>query len=507
MNTVEVGGLEWRTASGGRERAGGFILEPGDVALEHPLGSTTFYRHGWHSWALSHWAVIDDPPAVIRDPERRRLAEDPLLAEHPGHVGNYVGAISGPDGTALLLGALGMDTIVEASATTLVGTSRGRPAPWFVAYGPEQDVFGAYAAALADHLGSAARDPGRVWCSWYSFYQEITEQSMHEVLAGIAGLEFDVFQLDDGWQVEIGTWETGPDFPSGMSAMASAIFDTGYRPGLWLAPFIVHERSANLRPEMLVRTESGDPKVAGYNWGGPYFAVDVTSAAGQQHVKETVRRAVDWGYTYLKLDFLFAAAIPGVRDGDLTGDAACRHGIELIRDAVGDDVYLLGCGSPILPSIGVFNGIRVGADVAPYWENDLNRLLYEDYTSPALRYAISTSLNRLWLKPLVAVDPDVAYFRTRYAILSDAHRQLMADLCHVCGYVATSDPPWWLTDHERAGLARWLEAKPQIERLDRYRFRLDGRLVDFEPATLDGPIRFRPGQGAELALPIPHVDR
>jgi len=191
----------------------------------------------------------------------------------------------------------------------------------------------------------------------------------------------------------------------------------------------------------------------------------------------------------------------------MTGDAAYRHGIELIREVAGDDVYLLGCGSPILPSIGVLNGIRIGPDVAPYWENDLNPLFNQDYTSPALRYAISTSLNRLWLKPLLAIDPDVAYFRTRFAILSDAHREMMADICHICESLAISDPPWWLSDIERARLKDWLAASPVVERIDRYRFKLDGRLVDFEPATLDGPISSQPGQGAEIALPIPYFDR
>jgi alpha-galactosidase len=507
MKAIELNELVVTTNAESRPGSGGVILDAGDVSITHPLGATTFYRHGWHSWALAHWAVMGDEPVVIQDPIRRRLADDPLLADHSGHVGNYVGAISGPDGTALLLGALGMDTVVEADGETIRGTSRGEPAEWFVAYGPEEQVFADYASALADQVGSVRADPGRVWCSWYSFYQAIAESSMHEALAGVEGLGFDVFQLDDGWQVEIGTWETGPNFPAGMGAMAEAISAAGYRPGLWIAPFIVHERSANSNPEMLVRDEDGSPLIAGYNWGGPYYAIDVTSAAGRAHVSETIRRAVNWGFTYLKLDFIFAAAIPGVREGDLTGDAAYRSGIELIREVAGDDIYLLGCGSPILPSIGIFNGIRVGPDVAPYWENDLNPQFKQDYTSPALRYAISTSVNRLWLKPLVAVDPDVAYFRTRFAILSDAHRQLMADVCHVCDYLAVSDPPWWLSEIEKSQLKAWLAASPTVERVDRYRFRLDGRLVDFEPATLDGPIRTQPGQGAELALPIPHVDR
>ena len=158
--------MTWTTATPVTETGGGWIAPPGDIVLDHSLGNTTFYRHGWHSWALAHWAIMDEPPVVVRDPERRRLSDDPLLATTSGHVGNYVGAISGPDGKVLLLGALGIDTTVEATENTLTGTSRGEPAGWFIAYGAEDEVFDAYAAELARHLAPVAADPGRVWCSW-----------------------------------------------------------------------------------------------------------------------------------------------------------------------------------------------------------------------------------------------------------------------------------------------------------------------------------------------------
>jgi alpha-galactosidase len=34
---------------------------------------------------------------------------------------------------------------------------------------------------------------------------------------------------------------------------------------------------------------------------------------------------------------------------------------------IGPHSYLLGCGAPILPSVGLFDAMRVSADVAPYW--------------------------------------------------------------------------------------------------------------------------------------------
>ena len=44
---------------------------------------------------------------------------------------------------------------------------------------------------------------------------------------------------------------------------------------------------------------------------------------------------------------------------------AYRSGIELIREAIGEDAYLLGCGAPLLPSSGLFDAMRVSPDTAP----------------------------------------------------------------------------------------------------------------------------------------------
>ncbi len=489
MAEIDFGALHVKVTVGSDPVSqGDWWLVNGDrVELTHPVQSARFYRHGWHSWSLAHWADVAAPPVTIAVPYRRLQADDPALSERTGHAGNGVGAIAGPDGHALVLGALGFDAVVEGTPTTLGGTAAG-PVDWFIAHGPAEETLSAYAAALGERLGNVRQDPGGVWCSWYSYYTGITEAEVRRCLEGAAGLGFDVFQIDDGWQVEIGDWQSNDDFPSGMATVAESIHAAGFRPGLWIAPFIAHERSAVFRDQLeWFVSRDGEPVPAGYNWDGPYYALDMTHPEARTHVAGIIRGAVSWGYTYLKLDFIFAAAIPGDRHGPGNREEVYRSGIELIREVAGDDVYLLACGSPIIPSVGVFNGMRVGPDVAPFWENDLNAAHVHDYSYPSTRYAISTSLNRLWLNDVIAVDPDVAYFRTRYNLMDPGQRAMLQDLCHVCGFLATSDPPHWLDPEERERLAAWLAAPGDVERLDRYRFKVDGREVDFRRATLDAP--------------------
>ena len=102
--------------------------------------------------------------------------------------------------------------------------------------------------------------------------------------------------------------------------MAERIRATGRRAGLWLAPLIAHASSqlADDRPELLLRSADGEPVVSGINWGGPYFSLDPTADATKDFLAELIGTVRWWGYNYLKLDFLYGAAFPGVRETDAT---------------------------------------------------------------------------------------------------------------------------------------------------------------------------------------------
>ncbi len=71
----------------------------------------------------------------------------------------------------------------------------------------------------------------------------IDEVILHKIFDELGDLPFDVLQVDDGWQVDIGDWEVNGKFPSGMNALAEKIKSTGRRAGLWLAPLIATKSS------------------------------------------------------------------------------------------------------------------------------------------------------------------------------------------------------------------------------------------------------------------------
>jgi alpha-galactosidase len=464
------------------------IVHGSQVTLTHGFGPTRFYQHGWHSWSPARWVGLDGPPTRILVPERELLADDHGLIGASGHVGSWVGAVEAPGGQVVVLGALGVDAKVHADQTSIVGRADA-PIDWFIGHGEAEEVLTRYAEALAAVMGarSVARERPRVWCSWYSFYRDISEDRLLDVLEDVRGWPFDVFLVDDGWETAIGDWRPNPSFPMGMEAFASEVRGAGFVPGLWMAPLIGGKGSelAGRHPDWMVRDDHDQPVVAGHNWGGAYFGLDTTHPEARQFLADTIADAVRWGYGFLKLDFLYGAALPGRRTAPVSREAAYRSGVELIRKVTGPRIYLLACGAPIVPSIGPFDALRIGPDVGPVWEEELNARFIQDYSAPTARYAVSTSHSRLWLAPAIHIDPDVAYFRTRYNLLTEGQKRLLQDLGRITGYRATSDPPAWLDPDESAAAINYLSSEPRVSRIDRYRFRVDGRVVDFADASLD----------------------
>lgn len=427
---------------------------------------------------------MKENPKPALPPERRPQVDDPLYALSPVHGGSGLGAVEGHEGGLLFLGSLRPGARVEADRINLKGQSE-RETDWFLAYGEPLKVLGRYVELLANSLGVRNHQPApKVWCSWYSYYSDISETVILENLAQLQALPFDVFQLDDGWQQNMGDWEANHKFPSGMATIALKAQAQGLTPGLWLAPFIARPSSSLFQnhPDWFLRDEQGELVLAGDNWGG-YYGLDVTLPAVQDWLRSLIQMVRSWGYRYLKLDFLFAAALPAKRFQEVPREDAYREALRLIREAAGDDIYILVCGAPILASLGLADGIRVGPDVAPYWDNPDRRIYLHDPTAPSGFTALRTSLHRLWLKPLIHTDPDVAYFRSRYNLLSSAQIRLLQDLATVAEFKATSDPIHWLDEGELGQMREWLEASPSFQQTDFYRFQIGDRTLDFEPYT------------------------
>jgi alpha-galactosidase len=206
----------------------------------------------------------------------------------------------------------------------------------------------------------------------------------------------------------------------------------GYTPGLWLAPFIAHPTSevATAHPEWFAhQLGSGDPLPGMYHpeWGGVMWQLDTTREDVQAHLASTARALVEMGYRYLKLDFTFSPAVPGrFADPTRTPAERVRAGYDAVRAGAGDDTFLLACGCPLGAVVGVVDAMRIGPDVAPWWDVTpaSNPLPGYDGAAPATRNAWTSTLARSFMhRRLWANDPDCLMLRTDDTQLShDAAR-------------------------------------------------------------------------------------
>jgi alpha-galactosidase len=404
--------------------------------------------------------------------------EDPGYALHANHISCWVGAVELGENDILLMGALNLSGRVELDGATLHGFLEDKSdGQWLVTRGTEDDVFARYTAQLEKVFGKGQFEKApRVWCSWYSMYGWINERVFLKALTDFGDMPFDVFQLDDGWQLAHGDWEANSKFPSGMQAVADKISATGRTPGIWLAPFMVSQNSqlAKEHPDWLLRDEQGNHVRAGITWSGNHYGLDISHPEVLDWLDTLIRKVRSWGYSYLKLDFLYIGGLIGKRHKDIPREAAYRKAMQVIRDAAGD-AYILTCGAPVIPSIGLCDGIRVGPDVSPFWVNKPN----DTSTQNALR----TSVHRLWLSPLLNIDPDVMFFRSKLNWLMPQENQLLQDLGIISGFKATSDLPQWMNASDRKTLREYLDSTPTVQKKKRYQYQINGRDVDFRPAV------------------------
>jgi len=441
---------------------------------------TRFYRHGWHSWSPTGWVPPDEVVRPIPDRGRRLGHDDPVFALERRVSGSGFGVGRGDDGHAVLLGSLDPGARVLPENGTLVGQSEVSDPHWVAIEGSVQDVFAVYASELVHHLGSRPRRHQRVWCSWYSYYEDVTAASIEAEVDAAGDLGFDVIQIDDGWQAGIGDWIPAGDFVGRMPELAERIGASGRRAGLWLAPFIARSDSelATTRAELLLRDDDGNPVTAGINWGGPYFALDTTSKETQEYIASVIAEVRQWGFDYLKLDFLYAAAFPGRQAHPMAREAAYRNGLNIVREAAGDDCYLLACGAPIIASVGIADGIRIGPDVAEFW-HDPQLTALADFSGRGARNAIATSSQRLWLRDVLDCDPDVVYIDESEHRLEPSTVEALVALAQITGFTGASDRLGRLSVAERRRLSSLLETEPNVVQRDWGVWSVDDSTFDF----------------------------
>jgi alpha-galactosidase len=223
------------------------------------------------------------------------------------------------------------------------------------------------------------------WWSWTVYYGAINQG---EVLANgdwqaehLKSFGYKYFQIDEGYQYARGEFATpnATQFPDGMRFVGHHLTGEGLTFGLWTAPFEVTTRAwvYEHHKDWLVHNAKGEPIPIGEVWdqkSDVLYALDTTHPEAQAYMRDTYRKLVrEWGVRFIKLDFMDTSAIEGYHyRPNTTALEAQRIGLQVIRDAVGDEVILDKDGSPMLNPVGLVDTGRISADTGHSFERTRN---------------------------------------------------------------------------------------------------------------------------------------
>jgi alpha-galactosidase len=255
--------------------------------------------------------------------------------------------------------------------------------PLMIHFGPDPfDALEQYAdqVAAANKLPSQ-HDPACGWEDWYYYYGSNSEEDVLRNADAAARLKLPglkYIKVTDCWQRHTawaGDWQpTGnPLFPSGMAGLAREVVKRGFTPAIWLAPFEVspEARIWKEHPDWMIRRADQTP----------IGSIDASHPDVRDWLRDLIGRVCEWGYGgYIMLDYLYAGVPGGGRtaqsnagyeahwhDETMTPAEVYRSGLAAMREAMGWDTYLLGCGAPLGLAAGYVNAMRIGADVAAGW--------------------------------------------------------------------------------------------------------------------------------------------
>ncbi|NIM92312.1 MAG: hypothetical protein GTO18_01170 [Anaerolineales bacterium] len=313
------------------------------------------------------------------------------------------------------------------------------------------------------------------WCSWYHAFEDISqehiERNLEWVQANEAQIPLQVIQIDDGYEENVGDWFNVKDtFPDGIASLSTSIRDSGFTPGIWIAPFLAKRKSeiGKKNKDWILRNQINLPVSPGFIWDSFPYVFDVTHPGVLDHLRKVIHRIVhEMGFKYLKLDFLFAGALPGKHfNPRVTRAQSLSRALRVIREAAGEETTLLGCGCPLGSGIGVFDMMRINPDVSPRWNPEywgVEAFLEQEEGHPATRNAIVTAVNRFPLHRRWWVnDPDCLLIRSTDTNLTEEEVRTLATVVSMSGgSMFVSDDLPALTDERISWLNRIIPPLPR----------------------------------------------
>lgn len=275
---------------------------------------------------------------------------------------------------------------------------------------------------LREAIPPRATPPLFGWCSWYCVAGEVVEEHCVDLARFVKEhrdrYPFEVIQVDEGWQVGRHVWLPNVKFASGMRSLAGVFTAAGADAGVWMTPIspnsqrVFEGRMYNFGQSQGNAVRSFDENwYVGYRNGEPLTGnLDPSSPGAREYLQGTLVMLRDQGYRYFKTDFSQVARMDAAyHDPKLTSFQVQRLLYGLMREAIGEDSYLLACnGGPVRAVLGLADATRIGTDTMTKWGfcHGVNDYGKPDNVHGAWFPMLQVGAASLYTR-LMACDPDV----------------------------------------------------------------------------------------------------
>ena len=261
------------------------------------------------------------------------------------------------------------------SRLLLPGMTARAPRVLFNLHDAPREGLEAYAACNRQPLRTHLAD----YTGWNSFDYYLNTETLPDILENAAEITAQPgwraavkwICVDSGWEYRWGEYVAVEHrFPGGIAALVRALRAQGFATGLWTAPYLVDLWSTHIsrwNADMLVRDAEGKRLLV---FCDNCYVVDPTHPAGEQYLRELYQGLYADGVRYFKCDFL-ELGFNGQRryNQAMSLTDVNRRGLEIIREAIGPDSFLLACISTPEAAIGICDAIRVSGDMHNFWSS------------------------------------------------------------------------------------------------------------------------------------------
>ena len=253
--------------------------------------------------------------------------------------------------------------------------------------------------------------PLKGYTSWYNHYQNINENLIMKTLESIDSSDYNLFQIDDGFEEFVGDWNNidRKKFPNGLESIVTKIHQKKMLAGIWLAPFVCEKKSKLFkeRKDLLAKDKNGNFIKAGCNWSG-FYVLDVTKEETKKYIVDVLNSYISMGFDFFKLDFLYAASL--ISHPYKTRAMIIYEIMKEIREVLKDKL-ILGCGVPLSSVFNLVDYCRIGPDVSLKFD-DAWYMKYTLRERLSTKVTIQNTIFRHHLSNHVFLnDPDVVILR------------------------------------------------------------------------------------------------